>query len=101
MDTKIYERSLPLLAAALSDQRGIKVEIGGDKAFTDGKTIHLPCLPLDANEKLIGAARGFIDHESAHVLFSDFGVLERIMLTPLEKHFANAIEDVRIENLMA
>ena len=49
MDTNTYNRSLPLLAAALSDQRNIKVDIGGEKAFTDGKTIHLPSLPLDAN----------------------------------------------------
>ena len=101
MNTEIYNRSLPLLAAALSDQRGIRVEVGGDKAYTDGKTIHLPCLPLVADESLLGAARGYIDHESAHVLFSDFGVLERVTLTPLEKHFANAIEDTRIESLMS
>ena len=101
MNIETYNRSLPLLAAALSDQRGIRVEVGGDKAYTDGKTIHLPCLPLDADESLLGAARGYIDHESAHVLFSDFGVLERVTLTPIEKHFANAIEDVRIESLMS
>ena len=36
MNIETYHRSLPLLAAALTDQRGVKVEIGGNKAFTDG-----------------------------------------------------------------
>ena len=36
MNTEVYNRSLPLLASALTDQRGIKVEVGGNKAFTDG-----------------------------------------------------------------
>ena len=101
METSTYNRSLPLLAAALSEQRGIKVEIGGDHASTDGKTIHLPSLPLDVNDNLLGVARGYIDHESAHCLFTDFAVQDSNSLTPLEKFFANAIEDVRIEARMA
>ena len=101
MDTNTYNRSLPLLAAALSDQRNIKVEIGGDRAFTDNRTIYLPALSLDADDALLGVARGFLDHESAHVLFSEFGALNNAQLTPLEKFLANAIEDVRIESLMA
>ncbi len=101
MNTNTYNRSLPLLAAALSDQRGIKVELGGDKAFTDGKTIHLPSLSLDADESLHSVAAGFLDHESAHVLFSDFSAQNGTPLTPLEKFLTNCVEDVRIEALMA
>ena len=101
MNTENYNRSLPLLAAALSDQRGIRVDVGGDHAGTDGHIIHVPALPLDADETLLGVARGYIDHESGHVLFTDFGTLEDAELSPLEKHLANAIEDVRIEALMA
>ena len=97
---QIYNRSLPLLAAALSDQRNIKVEIGGSEAFTNGHTIHLPALPLDANEELLGVARGYIDHESAHVLFTDFGELWAANMTPLQRHLENTIEDIRIEKLM-
>ncbi len=101
MDTNTYNRSLPLLAAALSDQRNIKVEIGGNRAFTDNRTIYLPALSLDADESLLGVARGFLDHESAHVLFSEFNALNNAQLTPLEKFLANCVEDVRIEALMA
>lgn len=43
-------RSLPLLAAVLGDAYGVEVVIGGgDSAHTDGKTIHLPSLPLDGD----------------------------------------------------
>lgn len=97
---QVYNRSLPLLAAALSDQRNIKVEIGGTEAFTNGHIIHLPALPLDANEELLGVARGYIDHESAHVLFTDFGELWAANMTPLQRHLENTIEDIRIEKLM-
>ena len=44
---------LPLLASVLSNQYGVTVEIGGSEAYTDGKTIHLPALPLDSEPKLI------------------------------------------------
>ncbi len=101
MNTETYNKSLPLTAAALSDNRGIKVEIGGDRAWTDNHVIHVPALPLDADETLLGVARGYLDHESAHCLFSDFSMEGGNTLTPLEKHFANTIEDVRIEKLMA
>lgn len=39
---------LPLLASVLGNQYGVTVEIGGSEAYTDGKTIHLPALPLDS-----------------------------------------------------
>ncbi len=97
---QVYNRSLPLLAAALSDQRNIKVEIGGSEAFTNGHIIHLPALPLDANEELLGVARGYIDHESAHVLFTNFGELWAANMSPLQRHLENTIEDIRIEKLM-
>lgn len=40
---------LPLLASVLGNQYGVTVEIGGSEAYTDGKTIHLPALPLILN----------------------------------------------------
>ena len=44
---------LPLLASVLGNQYGVTVEIGGSEAYTDGKTIHLPALPLDSEPELI------------------------------------------------
>ncbi len=101
MNTETYNKSLPLTAAALSDNRGIKVEIGGEMAWTDNHVIHVPALPLDADETLLGVARGYLDHESAHVLFSEFNALNHAQLTPLEKYLANAVEDTRVEKLMS
>ena len=65
-------RSLPLVASVLGKRYGVKVAIGGDKACTDGSTIHLPALPPDGDETLLGLVRSFIDHESAHVRSTDF-----------------------------
>lgn len=41
---------------------------------------------------------GFIDHEAAHIRHTDLGVLKGKMLTPVEKHLWNAIEDWRVEH---
>ncbi|WP_027366835.1 VWA domain-containing protein [Desulfocurvibacter africanus] len=100
-DPKAVMRSLPLVASVLGRKYGVKVEIGGQVAYTDGKAIHLPSLPLDAPEILVNLARGYIDHESAHLRETDFGALKEAELTPLEMHIWNTIEDWRVENRLA
>lgn len=100
-DPKTVMRSLPLVASVLGRKYGVRVEIGGQAAYTDGKAIHLPCLPLDAPEILINLARGFIDHESAHLRETDFEALKAAGLTPLETYIWNAIEDWRVEHRLA
>lgn len=50
---------LPLLASVLGNQYGVTVEIGGSEAYTDGKTIHLPALPLDSEPELITMIKGY------------------------------------------
>ena len=52
---------LPLLASVLGNQYGVTVEIGGSEAYTDGKTIHLPALPLDSEQELITMIKGYCD----------------------------------------
>ena len=94
-------RSLPLVASVLGKRYGVKVVIGGDKACTDGSTIHLPALPPDGDETLLGLVRSFIDHESAHVRSTDFSVLTAGTISPLTKHIWNVIEDWRVENILA
>ena len=44
---------LPLLASILGRNYGVKVEIGGGSAYTDGSTIHLPSLSLDCDTELL------------------------------------------------
>ena len=49
---------LPLLAAVLGRTYGVEVRIGGQTAYTNGRTIQLPALPLDVDETLLGLVRG-------------------------------------------
>lgn len=101
MNNKLIMQSLPLVAAVLGNKYGVKVSIGGSDAFTDGNTIHLPGLPIDSDETLIGLARGYIDHESAHIRDTDFDAVRKADLTPLEMNIWNSIEDWRVEEKLA
>lgn len=93
--------SLPLVASVLGERYGVEVLVGGSEAKTDGTTIYLPALPLDSEESLIALARGFLDHEAAHIRHTDFQELSAASLTPLKKHIWNSIEDWRVEHALA
>jgi hypothetical protein len=94
-------KSLPLLASILGRKYGVRVEIGGDTAYTDGTTIHLPGLPVDMDGTNLNLIRGYTDHESAHIRDTDFDALKTASLTPLEKTVWNCLEDWRVENRLA
>lgn len=90
-------RALPLIARALGDKHGVKVIFGrSEVAYTDGKNIYLPELPLE-DEGLEVLANGFIDHEAAHLRYTDFTVQRS---PGLHKSLTNVIEDLRIEQAM-
>ena len=95
-----FLRSLPLVASALGRKYGLQVVIGGDKAGTDGQTIVLPQLPLDSSPELVSLARGFLDHEAAHIRASDLRAVKAARLTTLEHHIWNIIEDWRVEEVL-
>ena len=92
---------LPLLASVLGNQYGVTVEIGGSEAYTDGKTIHLPALPLDSEPELITMIKGYTDHEAAHIRETDFGVLKQAQLTPFQHNLFNILEDYRVEERLS
>ena len=46
IDTRAVMRSLPLVASVLGRKYGVKVEMGGADAYTDGKTIHHVGVPI-------------------------------------------------------
>lgn len=96
----IFE-SLPILAAAFGRREGIKVEIGGNTAYTDGKIIRLPSLPLDCDDELAVKAFGYLYHESGHIEFTDINQFRGtdVASDPLLKFMLNAIEDVRMEDM--
>jgi cobalamin biosynthesis protein CobT len=101
IDTRAVMRSLPLVASVLGRKYGVKVEIGGADAYTDGTVIRLPSLPGDVPDTLLALARGFLDHEASHVRDTDFKALQDANLTPLEMHVWNTLEDWRVEHKLA
>ncbi|MCK6444685.1 cobaltochelatase CobT-related protein [Elstera cyanobacteriorum] len=92
---------LPLLAASLGHRHGVTVEIGGPRAYTDGRVIRLPDLPTSGDPRFLGLVRGYIDHEAAHIRFTDFDLLRREQPDVLEKYVWNILEDWRIEDRLA
>ena len=76
--TKDIMSCLPLLACILGKQYNITVEIGGTTAYTNGKTIHIPSLKIDTDEMYINMTRGYVDHEAAHIRYTDFQLLQSV-----------------------
>lgn len=99
--TKDILNCLPLLASVLGDQYGVQVRIGGNEACTNGKIIQLPSLPMDCEPELLAMARGFVDHEAAHIRHTDFGVLQAANLDPVTFNLFNCLEDWRIEKKLS
>ena len=94
-------QALPLIASALGRKFGVKVEIGGERAFTDGKSIHIPALPLESDENTLNLARGYLDHEAAHLRVTDFDLVKKSHLTGIERHVWNILEDFMVERKLA
>lgn len=87
--------TLPLVAKALGEKYDIQVQISGDQAYTNGRIINLPSMPDSKEAALL--ARGYIDHESAHIRFTDFSVKSS---STMLKNLTNILEDIRIEKMM-
>lgn len=101
----ILRQAITAVTQSLSNT-DVKVTQAGLEAYvrTDetGKPVqvNLPYVPDNADESLIDAIQGFLDHEVAHILFSDFVATSKIR----DKHLhaiVNALEDARIEKEMA
>jgi cobalamin biosynthesis protein CobT len=89
------------VASVLGRKYGVKVEMGGADAYTDGKTIHLPAMPSEVPDNLLAMVRGFLDHEAGHVRETDFAALQEARLSPIEMHVWNTLEDWRVEHRLA
>ena len=92
---------LPLLASVLGEQYGVQVHIGGKTACTNGKVIYLPSLPVDCEPELLALARGFVDHEAAHIRHTDFNALQAANFDPVTFNLFNCLEDWRIEEKLS
>lgn len=75
----------------------VEVVVGGDSAYTDGKSIHIPVPKSDVDFSEVTA---LLLHEAGHVRFTDFeagkGNTNRLLHT-----LVNALEDPRIEKKMS
>jgi len=104
----VIERVVRVLA-----DKSVKVTRTGNKAFVsynekDGSIDHvnIPSLPENAPSDLITAIKGFVDHEVAHLLFSDFAYSakrirsEAIFKNKIVAGMVNALEDCWIEGAM-
>lgn len=104
---KVTER----VTRALSE-RHVKVTQIGSKAYVaydragNVNSINIPSIPDDADEAIFAATRGFVDHEVAHVLFTnanegatraDFASERDFRAVHM---FSNMVEDTRIEREM-
>ena len=99
--TKDVLNCLPLVASILGDRYGVQVRIGGKEACTNGKVIHLPSLPMDCEPELLALAKGFTDHEAAHIRHTDFSVLKAENLDPVTFNLFNCLEDWRVEKKLS
>jgi len=79
-------------------QRGVSAFVKPDHT---GKPVlvNLPYLPDNAGNDLIDAIQGFLDHEVAHILFTDFKLANTIDRNG-DGSFWNVLEDTRIERAM-
>jgi len=99
---RLVENTVERTARMLSREYGIRVVWEGSDAKTDGKTIYLPALPDDAPDELLEAVQGYLDHETAHIIFTDFQAISSYKPKPTPEQFfcINLVEDVRIEDAM-
>lgn len=86
-------------ARMLASKCGVKVQIGGNTAMTDGNTVWVPALLEVTNPMLVKVMYvGYIVHEVAHIRFTDFTVFRQA--PSFKRPFLNILEDVAIEKAM-
>ncbi len=98
------ETTLEKVGRILSRRYNITVRCKGAECKTDGRTIWLPALPDELSESAWSLVRGELDHETAHILFTEFG--ERLKSVRVQWgdfgfDLVNVIEDVRVNYRMA
>ena len=92
----VRESLLEKQARMLASSYNIRVVFKAGPPRTNGKTIFLPPVPDDAPGEMLSAVQGYLDHETGHVLFTDFEVFQGIE-DDLLFNCLNAVEDIRME----
>ena len=80
-------------------QRGMSAYV---KVDATGKPclVNLPYLPDNASDELCSAIQGFLDHEVAHILFTDFDAVP-VSADKRVRRMTNMLEDSRVERKMS
>lgn len=107
MKANDYMHEAKNVSAVLGRDSDVKVLFEGDSAYTDGENIVLPSIDSqkDMSEFNVKVARGYVDHEAAHVKWTDQEQWKDAVMTfkengqhvSLKSGCMNALEDVRIE----
>jgi cobalamin biosynthesis protein CobT len=109
---EVVQKLVPLLAGKglTVTQRGSQAYVTTNPRTKQPETVNIPNIPDNANPEFISAIQGFIDHEVAHVLHTDWnwyggkgGMSEADLRNPKKRAFMNThniIEDVMIEREM-
>lgn len=100
---RLAENTAEKIARIIGEKYDIKVIFKADLCATNGNKIFLPVIPNDAPDEVLKALPGIVDHETAHVLFTDFEGFQSIAEheDPNKLHaLANVFEDARIEEAM-
>jgi len=91
---------------ALLTERKVRVTQRGARAFVEydpvtdlPRLVNVPYIPDDASGDYLDAIEGFLDHEVAHVLFTDHKVLKKAKSLGVGQ-LHNLIEDIFIEKKM-
>ena len=103
MNGSSLEDTLEKVSRVITDRYGLKLVCEGGRCRTDGKTIYLPSLPENVPDGLLGAIRGWADHECAHAIYTQTRLGPKFQKEHGTEAFGilNALEDARVERLMA
>ena len=94
----VLQKALPIVGSALGRKMGVRVEVAGHRACTDGESIWLPAFDPQRpeQEKL---AWGYLSHEAAHVRYTNFFL--DYEGSALRRRLTNLLEDIRIEKAIS
>ena len=97
------ETALEKVGRVITDRYGLRLVCKGEQCRTDGHTIFLPSMPDDVDPGLLGAIRGWADHEVSHILHTETALARPFKAQHGREAFTilNVLEDARVEALMA
>ena len=94
----VLQKALPIVGCALGRKMGVRVEVSGRKACTDGECIWIPAFDAQRREQET-LCWGFLAHEAAHVRYTDFYLdYEGSVFC---RRLTNLLEDIRIEKAIS